>query len=350
MALITLKPALLVAVVALLSYDAEGFTAPLRPTTPQLKSATSLNGFFMSEDEKKEETPASAPAPVPKSEKEPSLDKFQMTSARKEVVFDEKSGRFFETNRDAADCIPEEEYCQIDESTGDMIRLTVAEKERIFIDALQSYYVNGRQLLPDEEFDALKEDLAWSGSKLVNLNRAETKYLSAMQAYMKGTPILADKEFDALKAELKESGSQIAVESEPKCYIDTGVCKVTLQEDKFRSNLLYLPAGAALLVVWLGLGFEFIEPFIRINPLILLAIGSPFIYNGAKIVTDGFIFKDNEILYGPCPSCETENRVYFGEILGVEGFSDVAEIKCTKCKEVITVQRNTKRASTLPKA
>lgn len=137
MALITLKPALLVAVVALLSYDAEGFTAPLRPTTPQLKSATSLNGFFMSEDEKKEETPASAPAPVPKSEKEPSLDKFQMTSARKEVVFDEKSGRFFETNRDAADCIPEEEYCQIDESTGDMIRLTVAEKERIFIDALQ---------------------------------------------------------------------------------------------------------------------------------------------------------------------------------------------------------------------
>lgn len=139
MALITLKPALLVAVVALLSYDAEAFTAPLRATAPQLKSATSLNGFFMSEDEKKEETPspAPAPAPVPEPEKEQSLDKFQMTSARKEVVFDEKSGRFFETNRDAVDCIPEEEYCQIDDSTGEMIRLTVAEKERIFIDALQ---------------------------------------------------------------------------------------------------------------------------------------------------------------------------------------------------------------------
>lgn len=167
---------------------------------------------------------------------------------------------------------------------------------------------------------------------------------------MKGTPILSDKEFDALKAELKEKGSQIAVDSEPKCYIDTGVCKVTLQEDKFRSNLLYLPSGAILLLVWLGLGFEFIEPFIRINPLILIALGSPFVYSGAKIITDNFIFTDNEILYGPCPSCETENRVYFGGILGVEGFTDVAEIKCTKCKETITVQRNTKRASTLPKA
>mmetsp|Transcript_11268 Transcript_11268/g.27125 ORF Transcript_11268/g.27125 Transcript_11268/m.27125 type:complete len:172 (-) Transcript_11268:173-688(-) len=171
-----------------------------------------------------------------------------------------------------------------------------------------------------------------------------------MQAYMKGSPMMSDKEFDNLKTQLKESGSQIAVDNEPKCYIDTGVCKVTLQEDKFRSNLLYLPAGAILLVAWLGVGFEFIEPFIRINPLILLAIGSPFVYNGAKILTDNVIFTDNEIMYGPCPSCETENRVYFGGVLGVEGFTDVAEIKCTKCKEIITVQRNTKRASTLPKA
>ncbi|CAJ1966939.1 unnamed protein product [Cylindrotheca closterium] len=348
MAFISLKPALLATVVALLSYDAEAFTAPMQATAPRVKSVTSLNSFFMSEDDKKEE--AANPAPAPESKEEKSLDKFQMTSARKEVVFDEKSGRFFETNRDAADCIPDEEYCQLDEDTGEMIRLTVAEKERIFLDALQSYYINGRQLLPDEEFDALKEDLSWSGSKLVVLNREETKYLSAMQAYMKGAPILSDTEFDALKTELKEAGSQIAVDSEPKCYIDTGVCKVTLQEDNFRSNLLYLPAGAILLVVWLGLGFEFIEPFIRINPVLLIALGSPFVYNGAKIITDNFIFTDNEILYGPCPSCETENRVYFGGILGVEGFTDTAEIKCTKCKEVITVQRNTKRASTLPKA
>ena len=65
------------------------------------------------------------------------LDKVQLTSARKEIMFDEKSGRFFETDLDAVECIPEEEYCRIDEETGEKIRLTVAEKERIFLDALQ---------------------------------------------------------------------------------------------------------------------------------------------------------------------------------------------------------------------
>jgi len=280
-----------------------------------------------------------------------SIDKVQLTSnLGKEIMFDEKSGRFFETSLDAAECIPEEEYCQVDPETGDRIRLTVAEKERIFLDSLQSYYVSGRQLLKDEEFDALKEDLSWSGSELVALNRKEAQYLAAMEAYMKGTPILSDQEFDSLKLELKETGSKFAVETEPKCYIDSGVCKVTLQEDKFRSNLLYLPVGAILSIVWLGLGFEFIEPIIRLNPLFLAALGSPLIYKGTKKITDEFIFVNNYIAYGPCPACETENRVYFGDILGVEGFSDVAEIKCTKCKEVITVQRNTLRASTLPKA
>jgi hypothetical protein len=73
--------------------------------------------FFMAEDE--------------------NIDKIQITSARKEVVFDDKTGRFFETSLEAQECIPEEEYCQIDESTGDMIRLTMAEKERIFLDSLQ---------------------------------------------------------------------------------------------------------------------------------------------------------------------------------------------------------------------
>lgn len=228
--------------------------------------------------------------------------------------------------------------------------MTVAEKERIFIDALQSYYVNGRELLKDEEFDALKEDLSWNGSKLVNLNRDETKYLSAMQAYMRGKPILSDDEFDTLKLTLKESGSKIAVDTEPKCYIDTGICKVTLETDEFRSNLLYLPAGLVIFIAWLGISFEFIEPFVRVNPLLLLAIGSPLVYTGAKTLTNDYIFQDFEILYGPCPSCESEERVYFGGILGEPGFDDIATFKCQKCKDPITVQRQTKRASTLPKA
>ncbi len=161
---------------------------------------------------------------------------------------------------------------------------------------------------------------------------------------------MSDSEFDGLKRELKEAGSKFAVDTEPKCYIDTGVCKVTLQEDKFRSNLLYLPAGLILTIGWLGIGFELIEPIVRLNPILLVLLGSPLVYNGAKKITEELIFENKFVAYGPCPACEAENRVYFGNILGVEGFSDVAEVKCGNCKEVFNVQRSTLRASTLPKA
>mmetsp|Transcript_25134 Transcript_25134/g.59736 ORF Transcript_25134/g.59736 Transcript_25134/m.59736 type:complete len:343 (-) Transcript_25134:40-1068(-) len=275
-------------------------------------------------------------------------DGAQITSVSgKELKFDDKTGRFFETNLD--ECIPEEEFCTINEDTGEKIRLTIAEKERIFLDALQSYYATGRQLLPDSDFDLLKEDLEWNGSDVVVVNRDEAKFLAATEAYLKGQPIMEDKEFDALKTSLKEAGSKFAVDTEPKCYIDTGVCKVTLQKDNFRNNLLYLPAGAILSLVWLALGFEIIEPIIRLNPIILIALGSPLIYNGSKAITDNLLFPNNLVAYGPCPSCEYENRVYFGNILGVEGFDDIANAKCPNCKTVFTVQRQSLRASTLPK-
>lgn len=276
-------------------------------------------------------------------------DGAQITSARKELKFDDKSGRFFETGLDTEECIPDEEFCMVNEEDGNRIRLTVAEKERIFLDSLQSYYASGRQLLSDEDFDLLKEDLQWNGSPVVVVSRQESKYLAAMEAYLKGSPIMDDVEFDNLKKELMETGSKFAVETEPKCYIDTGVCKVTLQEDKFRSNLLYLPAGAILSIVWLGLGFELIEPLIPLNPIILFALGTPLIQKGAVTITEEYLFTDKLVVYGPCPSCEYENRIYFGNILGVEGFAEEANVKCPSCKSLFTVQRNSLRASTLPK-
>jgi hypothetical protein len=204
-------------------------------------------------------------------------------------------------------------------------------------------------MLSDQEFDLLKEDLTWNGSAMVIMNRKEAAYLNAMQEYLKGNPTMPDADFDALKKELMEDGSKFAVQTEPKCYIDTGICKVTMQQDKFRSNLLYLPAGALLTIVWLGIGFEVIEPFVRLNPILLTLLGSPFIYVGGKFITEELVFENKLIAYGPCPNCSAENRVYFGNILGVEGFSDLAQSKCPNCKTVFSVQRNTLRASTLPK-
>lgn len=56
---------------------------------------------------------------------------------KKELAFDEKSGRFFETGFGEGDCIPDEEFCMVDKESGNSLRLTVEEKERIFLEALQ---------------------------------------------------------------------------------------------------------------------------------------------------------------------------------------------------------------------
>ena len=40
-----------------------------------------------------------------------------------------------------------EEFCAVDEKTGKPIILSVAEKERIFVDALQAYFFDGREVM-----------------------------------------------------------------------------------------------------------------------------------------------------------------------------------------------------------
>lgn len=64
-------------------------------------------------------------------------DGANLKSVKKQIVYDEKTGRFFESNKEEAECIPDEEFCVVDKESGNMIRLTVEEKERIFLDALQ---------------------------------------------------------------------------------------------------------------------------------------------------------------------------------------------------------------------
>jgi hypothetical protein len=58
-------------------------------------------------------------------------------SGRKEIGYDESTGRFFETSLEEEDCVPTDEYCVVDKESGKLIRLTMQEKERIFLDALQ---------------------------------------------------------------------------------------------------------------------------------------------------------------------------------------------------------------------
>lgn len=112
-----MKSAIFAAALALLSSNALAWTTPMK-TASVARTTFSNTARFMAEDESE-------------------TDKVQLTSGKKEIMFDDKSGRFFETNLDAEECIPDEEFCTIDESTGKKLRLTVAEKERIFLDSLQ---------------------------------------------------------------------------------------------------------------------------------------------------------------------------------------------------------------------
>lgn len=259
------------------------------------------------------------------------------------LVFEEGSGRLFEQDMDER---LEDQFVLIDKETGKTILLTKKEKERIFLDAVQSFYFDGKSTITDDEFSALREDLAWEGSMLVTLSRDETKFLNAMASYMKGQPTLNDVEFDALKASLKETGSIVAVDTEPKCYVDTGVCKTTWLPDRVRTGTLYIPASFILSLGYIGFIYE--VPGVRnFNPLFLLALGSPLIFGITKRVTEGFLFKEPLVASGPCPACQVENYVFFGDVLGVEGDDSESTVKCTNCKTALTVKRNSLRVSTL---
>lgn len=65
---------------------------------------------------------------------EPEKTTIVQSTLGKGIAYDNESGRFFETD---GECIPDEEYCVLDKDSGEMIRLTLEEKERIFMDALQ---------------------------------------------------------------------------------------------------------------------------------------------------------------------------------------------------------------------
>lgn len=260
------------------------------------------------------------------------------------LKFDEKTNRFFEANTNEEPL--SENFFLIDNETGKPILLTKEEKERIFLDSIQSFYFSGTSGLSDDQFDRLRDDLSWEGSPLVTTNRNETLFVNAVMAYNKGKPIITDQEFDDLKLSLKLAESKIAVATKPKCYVDTGVCKVTWGIDNFRSGSLYFPATLIAALAFVGVSFEL--PFIgEINPLVLLVLGAAPIWFVAKAITENIFFERPLVARGPCPSCGADTKVFFGGVLGVAGEEEQTKIKCTNCKANLTVKRSTLRVSTL---
>ncbi|KDP25533.1 hypothetical protein JCGZ_20689 [Jatropha curcas] len=240
------------------------------------------------------------------------------------------------------------QYCSIDRKE----KRSIGEMEQEFLQALQSFYYEGKAIMSNEEFDNLKEELMWEGSSVVMLSSDEQKFLEASMAYVSGKPILSDQEFDELKMRLKQEGSEIVVEG-PRCSLRSRKVYSDLSVDYLKMFLLYVPAT----VVALGL-FFFLDDLTGFEITYLLELPEPFSFIFtwfaavplivwlAQSFTNAIV-KDFLILKGPCPNCGTENHSFFGTILSVSSGGVTNMVKCSNCGTDMEYDSKT-RLITLP--
>ncbi|ONI06881.1 hypothetical protein PRUPE_5G086900 [Prunus persica] len=240
------------------------------------------------------------------------------------------------------------QYCSIDKKG----KKSLGELEQDFLQALQSFYYDGKAIMSNEEFDNLKEELMWEGSSVVMLSSDEQKFLEASMAYVSGKPILTDEEYDKLKMRLKTEGSDIVVEG-PRCSLRTRKVYSDLSVDYLKMLLLNVPATVVALAAFFFLddvtGFEITyllelpEPY---SFIFTWFAAVPVIVYLAQALTK-LIVKDVLILKGPCPNCGTENVSFFGTILSISNGGATNTIKCSNCGTPLVYDSNT-RLITLP--
>ncbi|KAK9716489.1 hypothetical protein RND81_06G236900 [Saponaria officinalis] len=240
------------------------------------------------------------------------------------------------------------QYCSIDKKE----KKSLGELEQDFLQALQSFYYEGKATMSNEEFDNLKEELMWEGSSIVMLSGDEQRFLEASMAYVSGKPILSDKEFDDLKLQLKMEGSMIVVEG-PRCSLRSRKVYSDLTVDYFKMLLLNVPAA----VVALGL-FFFLDDLTGFEITYLLELPEPysFIFTwfaaipvilwSSQAITK-LIVKDFVILKGVCPNCGTENLSFFGTILSISSGGETNKLKCSNCSTELVFDSKS-RLITLP--
>uniref|UniRef100_A0A7S0N9T8 PGR5-like protein 1A, chloroplastic n=1 Tax=Chlamydomonas leiostraca TaxID=1034604 RepID=A0A7S0N9T8_9CHLO len=213
--------------------------------------------------------------------------------------------------------------------------------EQDFLQALSSYYFDGKPAISDEEFENLKDELLWNGSKVAVLDKDELMFLEATQAYTKGQPIMADDDYNALKAELKQKASVVAAEG-PRCSLRSKKMYADCSPDYLRMLALNVPAALLVLGVVFAIdditGFE-ITKAIQLPPpygvALLWGLLLPTTFVLASSITN-ILFKDSVVLKGPCPNCGAENFTYFGEVLSVAGNRGQNAVDCVSCGAGLT--------------
>eukprot|EP00878_Enallax_costatus_P000914 GHUV01001044.1.p1 GENE.GHUV01001044.1~~GHUV01001044.1.p1 ORF type:complete len:416 (+),score=103.50 GHUV01001044.1:3-1250(+) len=237
------------------------------------------------------------------------------------------------------------EFCSID-SSGKRVRdRTIGEMEQEFLEALSNYYYGEKPSISDEEFELLKEELLWNGSKVAILDPDEQRFLEATVAYQKGKPILSDEDYDTLKADLKQKASIVSAQG-PRCSIRSKKMYSDAYPDYLRMTALNLPAALLVLGFLFSIdditGFE-VTSLIELPPpggiVALWAVVLPVLYLLSTSITN-LVLRDHTILKGPCPNCGTDNFTYFGDIFTVAGNKGPNVLECGNCKADLTYDLN----------
>lgn len=190
--------------------------------------------------------------------------------------------------------------------------------------------------MSNEEFENLKEELVWAGSKVAVLSGDELRFLEASLAYNAGKPVMPDADFDALKQCLKRDGSFVTAQG-PRCSLRSGKMYADATPDYLLMTALNLPAAAITLAVLFSVddltGFEITKLIELPEPwgiVVVWGVVLPLLYVFASSLT-GLVLRDAVILKAPCPQCGEPARSYFGDLLGVAGSRDRNGVECGSC-------------------
>lgn len=237
-----------------------------------------------------------------------------------------------------------DEFLATDPKTGERLKLNLAEKEKMYLDCLDEYYNSGKQMLSDEDYEQLKQDLSFEGSRIATFTAQEIKYLIANKRYRLGEPILDDKEYDKLRAELKAAGSVVVLHEAPTCKVDTGECKMDMRIDQAKQRLLYSPGIIVSLVVLCELSYW----VLGLDPLMSLLLAAVPSYFFGVWFTENIFAQDPLVVQTACPNCNYLLTAYFGDLFKVQtdGIIGTAappgpqiELTCPNCKAALLADR-----------
>merc|ERR1711966_114318 len=78
-----------------------------------------------------------------------------------------------------------DEFFGVDKE-GNPVRLTLAAKEKLYLDATSAFHNDGKSMMGDDEYDQLKLDLEFEGSPVGLMSRDEIKFMVAANRYAEG--------------------------------------------------------------------------------------------------------------------------------------------------------------------